>query len=68
MAGKEHKFRVKAANGEGAGQYSPVLEAAGGSSVPAPCDAPVLVKAKSTALAIKWSEPDCRGSEIRAYR
>jgi len=67
-AGTMYKFRVKASNNIGAGEYSAVLEAAGISAVPAACDAPVLVKAKPTALSLKWSEPDCRGAEMRAYK
>ena len=68
MAGTTYRFRVKASNIVGAGEYSPVLDAAGVAAVPAICDAPMLVKAKATALSLKWNEPDCRGSEVRAYR
>jgi len=68
MAGNAYKFRVKASNNIGAGEYSPVLEAAGIAAVPAACDAPTLVKAKVNSLSIRWSEPDCRGAEIRAYK
>ena len=68
MAGNSYKFRVKASNNIGAGEYSPLLEAAGMAAVPAACDAPTLVRAKVNALTIKWGEPDCRGAEIRAYK
>ena len=68
MAGRAYKFRVKACNGEGHGQYCAAVEASGNSSRPAACDAPTLVRARSTALALRWPEPDCCGAEIRSYR
>ena len=68
MAGSTYKFRVKASNNIGSGEYSPALEATGVAAAPGPCDAPTLVKAKATALSIRWAEPDCRGSEVRSYR
>ncbi|EKX45281.1 hypothetical protein GUITHDRAFT_108923 [Guillardia theta CCMP2712] len=67
-AGKVYKFRVKACNGEGAGQYSPLFTTSGISSPPAMCSAPILVKANKTSLRIRWTEPECNGAEITSYR
>eukprot|EP00960_Hanusia_phi_P072072 767698-Hanusia_phi.AAC.3 len=67
-AGKIYKFRVKACNGEGAGQYSPVFSTSGVSSPPSVCNAPTLVKANKTTMRIRWTEPECNGAEITSYR
>ena len=67
LSGLVYKFRVKATNSEGTGQYSPVLQASSTSSPPSPCDAPTLVKSKPNSISVRWGEPDARGSEIRGY-
>lgn len=62
------KFRLKASNENGWSDFSPVLECMTSASLPDAPNAPQLVKATSTSLSLKWTEPKDNGAPITEYR